>query len=216
MATGEDSLALPSGEPEVAENPLGVFSRPRSTSGFAGWLTSVDHKRIAIMYGGAALFFLLWGGAPALLIRLQLALPNNTMLSEDAYNQISTTHGTVMVFLFAMPMAAAFANYLMPLQVGARNVAFPRLNAYSFWVFLLGGIMLNTSWFLGGAPKGGWFNYAPDNGLVFSPSAGIDLWNVGLLIAGIGSLTSAINLIVTALNMRAPGMTLMKMPLFVW
>jgi cytochrome c oxidase subunit 1 len=216
MAISEDPLALPSGESPVAEKPLGGFTRPRSSAGFTGWLTTVDHKRIGIMYGGAALFFLLWGGVPALLIRLQLAIPNNTLLSGDAYNQIYTMHGTVMVFLFVMPTAAAFANYLMPIQVGARDVAFPRINAYSFWTFLFGGLMLNTSWVLGGGPDGGWFNYAPNNGVAFSPTAGIDFWNIGLLIAGIGSLTGAVNLIVTVLNLRAPGMTLMKMPVFVW
>ncbi|MFT7601324.1 MAG: cytochrome c oxidase subunit 1, partial [Acidimicrobiales bacterium] len=109
-----------------------------------------------------------------------------------------------------------FANFLMPLQVGARDVAFPRINAFSFWVFLFGGLMLNTSWFLGGGANGGWFNYAPNNGIAYSPSAGIDFWNVGLLIAGIGSLTGAVNLITTVLNMRAPGMSFMKMPVFVW
>ena len=216
MAIVDDTLALPSGAPRDPARPLGVFARPRGSSGISGWLTSVDHKKIGIMYGGAALFFLLFGGVPALLIRIQLAIPDNTFLSGDRYNQIYTMHGTVMVFLVVMPMAAAYANYLMPIQVGARDVAFPRLNAFSFWVFLAGGIMLNTSWLLGGGPNGGWFNYAPNNGIAFSPTPGIDFWNIGLLIAGIGSLTGAVNLIVTVLNLRAPGMSLMKMPVFVW
>ncbi len=216
MAIVEEPLALPSGEPEVAERPMGMLSRPRDVSGLKDWLTTVDHKKIGIMYGAAALFFMLIGGAAALLMRLQLAAPDNTVLSGDAYNRVYTMHGTVLVFLFVMPVGAAFANFLMPLQVGARDVAFPRINAFSFWVFFLGGLMLNTSWFVGGGADGGWFNYAPNNGIAFSPSTGIDFWNIGLLIVGIGSLTGSINLITTVLNMRAPGMTLMKMPVFTW
>ena len=125
-------------------------------------------------------------------------------------------HGTTMVFLFVMPMAAAFANYLVPLQIGARDVAFPRLNAFGFWTFLFGGLFLYLSPFLGGAPDGGWFAYAPNTGPLFSPTHGMDFWAIALLITGIASLTSSINLIVTILNMRAPGMTLMKMPVFTW
>jgi len=211
-----EPLALPSGDVPGVENPLGVFKRPREYSGLKNWLTTVDHKKIGIMYGAAAMFFLLIGGAAALLIRIQLATPNSSFLSADAYNQIFTMHGTVMVFLVVMPIGAAFANYLLPLQVGARDVAFPRINAFSFWVFLFGGLLLNTSWFLGGGANGGWFNYAPNNGVVFSPSTGIDFWNVGLLIAGMGSLAGSVNLITTVLNLRAPGMTLMRMPIFVW
>ncbi len=216
MAIIEEPLALPSGDEGIASNPLGVFSRPREATGLKDWLTTVDHKKIGIMYGMAAMFFLLIGGAAALAIRVQLATPNSNFLSADQYNRIFTMHGTVMVFLVVMPIGAAFANFLMPLQVGARDVAFPRINAFSFWVFFFGGVMLNTSWFLGGGANGGWFNYAPNNGIVYSPSTGIDFWNVGLLIAGIGSLTGAINLITTVINMRAPGMSLMKMPVFVW
>ncbi len=208
--------ALPSGEVKTAEKPLGAFSRPRNPVGLKNWLTTVDHKKIGIMYGGAAMFFFLWGGIPALLIRLQLARPNQGLLSGAAYNQIFTMHGTVMVFLVVMPMGAAFANYLLPLQIGARDVAFPRINAFSFWVFLGGGLMLNTSWFLGGGANGGWFNYAPNNGVAYNPGVGIDFWNVGLIIVGIGSLTGAVNLITTVLNMRAPGMTWMRMPIFTW
>ncbi len=218
MAVIENNpMALPVGESaNRASNPLGVFARPRAVTGLKDWLTTVDHKKIGIMYGSAAMFFLLIGGAAALALRIQLATPNSSFLSADAYNQAFTMHGTVMVFLVVMPIGAAFANYLLPLQVGARDVAFPRINAFSFWVFLFGGLMLNTSWFLGGGANGGWFNYAPNNGIIYSPSHGIDFWNVGLLIAGIGSLTGAVNLITTVLNMRAPGMTLMRMPVFVW
>ncbi len=210
-----EPLALPSGE-TGSTRPLGLFTRPRNATGLKDWLTTVDHKKIGIMYGAAALFFLVIGGVAALLIRIQLAVPNSSFLSGDAYNRVYTMHGTVMVFLVVMPIGAAFANFLMPLQVGARDVAFPRINAFSFWVFFAGGLMLNTSWFLGGGPDGGWFNYAPNNGIAYSPSHGIDFWNMGLMIAGIGSLTGAVNLITTVLNMRAPGMSLFKMPIFVW
>ena len=216
MAIVEEPLALPSGAPQVTKPPMGALARPREFSGLKDWLTTVDHKKIGIMYGAAAMFFLIIGGFAAILIRLQLATPDNTLLSGDAYNRVYTMHGTVMVFLVVMPIGAAFANFLMPLQVGARDVAFPRINAFSFWVFFLGGLMLNTSWFIGGGADGGWFNYAPNNGIAFSPSTGIDFWNIGLLIVGVGSLTGSINLITTVLNMRAPGMTLMKMPVFTW
>ncbi len=216
MAITEEPLALPAGDSGPADNPLGVFTRPRQTTGLVDWMTTVDHKKIGIMYGAASMFFLLIGGLAAILIRIQLATPNSTFLSADAYNRIFTMHGTVMVFLVVMPLGAAFANYMMPIQVGARDVAFPRINAFSFWVFFLGGIMLNTSWFLGGGANGGWFNYAPNNGIAYSPSTGIDFWNIGLLIVGFGSLTGSINLITTVLNLRAPGMSLMKMPVFVW
>jgi len=168
------------------------------------------------MYGVTAMFFFIVGGIEALLIRLQLAAPNGKVLNADIYNQMFTMHATTMVFLFVMPMAAAFANYFIPLQIGARDVAFPRLNAFGFWAVLFGGIFLNLAWFLGGAADGGWFMYAPNSGPVFSPTHGIDFWVFGLQIAGIASLTGAINLIVTVLNMRAPGMNLMRMPVFSW
>lgn len=210
-------LALPSGEGEfTVEHPLGVFERPKPRGGWRSWLTTVDHKKVGIMYGAAALFFLLVAGSEALLIRMQLWAPRGTLLSADAYNQVFTMHGTTAVFLVVMPIGAAFMNYLVPLQVGARDVAFPRLNAFSFWVFLMGGIFLNSSWFLGGAADGGWFNYAPNNGVLYSPTHGIDFWNIGLILTGIASLVGSINLIVTILNMRAPGMSLMKMPIFTW
>ena len=207
-----DTLELPSGE----SKPLGVYTRPKGGDGWRDWVTTVDHKKIGILYGAAALFFFLVGGIEALLIRLQLATPDGTVLGADTYNQVFTMHGVTMIFLAAMPLAAAFANYLIPLQIGARDVAFPRLNALSFWIFLAGGIFLNLSWFLGGAPDGGWFGYAPNSGIVFSPSVGMDFYAIGLQITGLASLMSAINLTVTILNMRAPGMTLFKMPVLTW
>jgi cytochrome c oxidase subunit 1 len=216
MTAIDGPLALGAGD-AVQSRPGGVFARPSSsTTGWRSWVTTVDHKKIAIMYGASALFFFLIGGIEALLIRLQLATPNGKLLSADLYNQIFTMHGTTMIFLVVMPIGAAFMNYLLPLQVGARDVAFPRMNALSFWVFLFGGVVLNSSWLLGGGADGGWFNYAPNNGVIFSPSHGIDFWNMGLLLTGIASLIGAVNLIVTVLNMRAPGMTLMKMPVFTW
>jgi cytochrome c oxidase subunit 1 len=195
---------------------LGVFRRPTSTTGWKSWLTTVDHKRIGIMYGAAALAFFCIGGVEALAIRVQLARPNNNVLNAGLYNELFTMHGTTMIFLVVMPMAAAFANYLIPLQIGARDVAFPRLNAFSFWAFLGGGLFLYLSPFLGGAPDGGWFMYAPNSGVQFSPTHGIDFWALALIITGVSSQVGAVNLIVTVLNMRAPGMTLMKMPIFTW
>jgi cytochrome c oxidase subunit I len=202
--------------PTTVARPLGVLTRPQGTSGWRSWLTTVDHKRIGVMYGASALFFLLVGGVEALLIRLQLAAPGQKLYSADLYNQLFTMHGVTMIFLVVIPLGAAFMNYLMPLQVGARDVAFPRLNAFSFWCFLAGGLLLNSSWFLGGGADGGWFAYAPNTGVVFSPSHGMDFYAIGLQITGIASLVGAINLVVTVLNMRAPGMTLMKMPVFTW
>ncbi len=211
-------LALPGGDgaARTAPETLGVFARPAVRHGWKAWVTGVDHKKVGIMYGASALFFFLVGGIEALLIRSQLAVPDGKLISADFYNQAFTMHGVTMVFLVIMPMGAAFMNYLMPLQVGARDVAFPRMNALSFWTFLAGGIFLNTSWILGGAPDGGWFAYAPNTNPIFSPSHGMDFYSLGLLITGIASTLGAINLIVTVLNLRAPGMTLFKMPVFTW
>jgi cytochrome c oxidase subunit 1 len=200
----------------TAETTYGAFRRPVHSTGWKSWLFTIDHKKLGIMYGVTALFFFLVGGLEALLIRAQLAGPDGTILSADKYNQMFTMHATTMVFLFVMPMAAAFANYFVPLQIGARDVAFPRINAFGFWCFLFGAIFINTSWILGGAADGGWFMYAPNSSVPFSPTSGIDFWGLGLQITGIASLTGAINLIVTIINMRAPGMTFMKMPIFTW
>ncbi len=194
----------------------GFLRRPVESKGWKSWVFTVDHKKIGIMYGVVAMAFFLVGGIEAMLIRLQLARPEGTVLSADKYNQMFTMHATTMVFLFVMPMAAAFANYMMPLQIGARDVAFPRLNALSLWTFVFGGIFINSSWILGGAADGGWFMYAPNSSVPFSPTHGVDFWVLGLLMTGIASQVGAINLIVTALNLRAPGMTLMKMPIFTW
>ncbi|MGH9036107.1 MAG: cytochrome c oxidase subunit I, partial [Acidimicrobiia bacterium] len=150
------------------------------------------------------------------LIRSQLATPNGGVLSANEYNQMFTMHGTTMVFLVVMPLAAAFGNYLVPLMIGARDVAFPRLNAFGYWAFLMGGLFLYASFLLGGAPNGGWFGYAPQTIGPFNTGNGIDYWLIGLVITGVASLTAAVNFIVTTLNLRAPGMTLQRMPVFVW
>ena len=216
MAIIEEPLALTSGE-QHAERPLGVLTRPQANGSWKDWVSTVDHKKIGIMYGVAAMFFFLVGGLEALLIRTQLAFPENGFLSADVYNQIFTMHGVTMIFLFVMPFAAAFANYLIPLQIGARDVAFPRLNALSFWVWLSGAIFLNTSWIVGGGGADcGWFCYSPNSGIIFSPTNGVDFYAIGLLITGIASLVSAVNLAVTCLNMRAPGMSLFRMPVLTW
>lgn len=210
-------LALESGAERTVDTPMGGFTRPKATStGWKSWLTTVDHKKIGIMYGVAAMFFFIVGGVEALLLRVQLATPNGSQLTAELYNQLFTMHAVTMVFLFVMPMAAAFINYLLPLQIGAADVAFPRMNAFSFWCWFFGGIFLNTSWLFGGGADCGWFCYQPNAGVIFSPGYGVDFFALGLQITGIASLVSAVNLIVTVLNMRSPGMTLMRMPVFTW
>jgi len=195
---------------------MGIFRRPVTTTGWKSWIFTVDHKKLGLMYSATALFFFLVGGVEALAIRTQLAQPDNTFLGAGLYNELFTMHATTMIFLFVMPMVAGLGNYLIPLQIGARDVAFPRINALGYWLFLFGGIFLNSSWLLSGAPDGGWFMYQPNANQIFSPSHGIDFWALGLLITGVSSLSGSINLIVTILNMRAPGMKLMKMPPFTW
>src|SRR5919106_6831378 len=171
------------------------FRRPSATHGLASWLTTVDHKRIGILYGVTAFLFLLIGGIEALLIRIQLAVPENTFLTFDEYNQIFTMHGVTMIFLVVMPLGAAFFNYLIPLMIGARDVAFPRLNAFSYWVFLGGGLFIYSSFLLGGAPNRGWFRYAPLSSL--DPTPGMSFYALGLQITGLASLVAAVNFIVT-------------------
>ncbi len=192
----------------------GIVRRPMATTGWWSWFTTVDHKKIGILYGVSSFIFFLVGGLEALLIRAQLYQPDGTLLNADQYNQVFTMHAVTMIFLFVMPMSAAFFNYFIPLMIGARDVAFPRLNAFSFWAFLLGALFLNSSWFLGGAPNGGWFGYAPNS--TTDLTAGMTFYALGLLITGIASTAGAVNLAVTVVNMRAPGMSLFRMPVFVW
>ncbi|CAN7443803.1 cytochrome c oxidase subunit I [Rossellomorea sp. LjRoot5] len=178
------------------------------------YMTTVDHKKIAILYLMAGGFFFLVGGLEALIIRIQLAVPNNDFVSAGLYNELLTMHGTTMIFLAAMPLIFAFMNAVVPLQIGARDVAFPFVNSLGFWLFFLGGVFLNLSWFMGGAPDAGWTSYASLS--MASPGHGIDFYVLGLQIAGAGTLIGGINFLVTIINMRAPGMTYMRMPLFTW
>jgi cytochrome c oxidase subunit I len=180
------------------------------------WITTVDHKRIGILYGATAFLFFLAGGVEALLMRLQLARPDNTLIGARTYDELFTMHGTTMIFLAVMPLSTAFINFAVPLLIGARDVAFPRLNALSYWLFLAGGLFLNSSYLFGAAPDAGWFGYAPLTSTHFSPGPNIDFWVLGIQIVGISSMLGAINFMVTIINMRAPGMTLMRMPLFPW
>jgi cytochrome aa3-600 menaquinol oxidase subunit I len=180
------------------------------------WLTTVDHKRIGIMYLISALLMLFRGGADAIMMRAQLAIPENKMLDAQHYNEIFTTHGTVMIIFMAMPFIMAFMNYIVPLQIGARDVAFPRLNALSFWLFFMGAMLLNISFVIGGSPDAGWTSYFPLANNEFSESVGTNYYMFALQISGLGTLMTGINIITTILKMRAPGMTLMKMPMFTW
>ena len=229
----------------TAERPqTTIFKRPSSTTGIWSWLTTVDHKKIGIMYGYAAFFFFIIGGLEALMLRIQLASANAEFLTAGAYNAMFTMHATTMVFLFIMPASAAFMNYLIPLMIGARDVAFPRLNALSWWIFFFGGIFLYSTFIFGtspppigadgivgnlaagggpgsfnwlaDSPDGGWFGYQPNAGPFYSPGTAMDYWALGLQIIGLASLVSSINFIVTVFNMRAKGMRLLRMPVFVW
>jgi cytochrome c oxidase subunit 1 len=193
-----------------------VPRRPVHPTGVWSWITTVDHKRIGILYGVTAFLMFVTGGIEALIMRAQLLQPEQDLVSPEVYNQLFTMHGTTMIFLAIMPLGAAFFNFMIPLQIGARDVAFPRLNAFSYWVFLAGAMILNFSWFLGGAPNAGWFAYAPITSTVFNPGHGIDYWVLSLLVLGIGSVAAGFNFVVTIINMRAPGMSLMRMPLFTW
>jgi cytochrome c oxidase subunit I len=194
----------------------GLLARPVAPTGIWSWLTTIDHKRIGILYGSSAFFFFLLGGLEALLIRTQLARPNGTVLGPDQYNAMFTMHGTTMIFLVIMPLSVAFFNYIVPLQIGARDVAFPRLNAFSYWVFLGGATLLNLGFLMHQVPDMGWFAYANLTEKAFSPSMGVDFWIIGLQVLGVASLAGAFNFLVTIIQLRAPGMTLMRMPLFTW
>ena len=178
------------------------------------WLTTVDHKKIGIMYLVSGGLFFLIAGVQAMLIRIQLMVPENDFLTAFTYNELLTMHGTIMIFFAAMPILVGFMNAIVPLQIGARDLAFPFLNALGFWLFLLGALLLNVSWFMGGAPNAGWTNYVPlSSGY---EGSGIDFYVLGLQISGFGTLITGINFLVTIINMRAPGMTLMRMPMFTW
>ena len=180
------------------------------------WLSTVDHKRIAVLYLLTALFFFVVAGVEALFMRLQLALPNNHFLHPDTFNQLFTMHGTTMIFLVVMPVVFGFVNYVLPLQIGARDMALPRLNAFGFWLVPLGGILLHFSVLAGGAPAVGWFAYAPLSETPYSSNLGVDYWAIAIFVLGIGSISLAINIIATVISGRAPGMTMRRLPLFTW
>jgi cytochrome c oxidase subunit 1/cytochrome c oxidase subunit I+III len=181
----------------------------------AAWIATIDHKRIGVLYLIFALFFFVIGGIEALLMRLQLAVPNNTLIAPDTYNALFTMHGTTMIFLVAMPALFGLANYFVPLMIGARDMAFPRLNNFSVWLLPFGGALLYFC-VLTGPPEVGWFAYAPLSETPYASSLGVDYWALALLVLGIGSVTTGINLIATILCLRAPGMTMRRLPLFVW
>ena len=180
------------------------------------WIASTDHKQLGIMYLWLALFFFVIGGLEAMAIRAQLALPDNDLISPELYNQIFTMHGTTMIFLVLMPAMIGLATYLVPLMIGANEMAFPRLNAFSFWMTCLGGMLLYFSFFAGGAPDAGWFNYAPLSESNYSPTKGVDYFLVGLILTGIGSIGAGLNFITTILTLRSPDIKLTMLPLFVW
>ncbi|HVW13357.1 MAG TPA: cytochrome c oxidase subunit I [Mucilaginibacter sp.] len=184
--------------------------------GLIQWLSSVDHKQIGIMYLWLAVLFLLVGGIEILLVRVQLAVPNNHFLNPETFDQLFTMHGTTMIFFVLAPAIFGFSTYFVPLMIGANDMAFPRLNAFSFWCTFFGGFLLYFSFVAGGAPDAGWFNYAPLNQYKYSSSPGIDYYCSGLLLAGIGTVAASVNFIVTILKLRTEGMGLKRMPLFVW
>src|SRR2546427_11266494 len=198
-----------------------------SSSGLAAilhdWVVTVDHKRLGIMYVVTGLVFLVIGGIEASLMRLQLAWPGLTVVPAETFNRLFTLHGTTMVFLVGIPIVFGFGNYLVPLMIGARDLAFPRLNAFGFWVLLFGGVLLSFS-FLGGdglygagsAPAVGWFAYAPLSERAFTPGNATDYWNLSILITGFGTIATAVNLIDSIATMRAAGVALGRLPVYVW
>ena len=194
----------------------GVFSRPTRPTGIWSWISTVDHKKIGILYGVTAFAFFMVGGLEALIMRFQLARAEHGIVSAEVFSQLFTMHALTMIFLAIMPLSAAFFNLVVPLMIGARDVAFPRLNAFSYWVFLLGAMILQTGWVVGSSPNTGWFAYAPLTAESFNPSRGMDFYVVGLAVLGISSVAAALNFIITIINLRAPGMTLMRLPVFIW
>jgi cytochrome c oxidase subunit 1 len=211
----------------VAANPEIPLTRPLVSPSIVSRLHSlvvtVDHKKLGLMYIASALFFLVVAGLMASVIRLQLALPNNNIVAPDTFNRLFTVHGTSMVFFVGMPIVAGLMNYVVPLMIGARDMAFPRLNAFGYWMFLFGAALLFFSYIgapglsgHGSAPDVGWFAYAPLTGRAFSRGNSTDYWTLSILVSGIGSVASAVNVIATTFSMRCKGMTLMRMPLFVW
>jgi cytochrome c oxidase subunit 1/cytochrome c oxidase subunit I+III len=184
--------------------------------GLVGFLTSVDHKRIGVRYIYTAFVFFFLAGVQALVMRVQLAGPDQHVLGPQTYNELFTMHGVSMIFLFNTPVLAGFGNYLLPLQLGTRDMAFPRLNAFSYWVFALAGTFIYTGEFIGRAPDQGWFGYVPLTAKAFSPGINLDFWGLGIIFVGLSTTVGAINFIVSIFKMRAPGMSLSRMPVFCW
>jgi cytochrome c oxidase subunit 1 len=193
-----------------------LLMRPTWSRGIFSWLTTVDHKRLGILYILSAFAFMGAAAIEAFLIRLQLLTPEMQIVNPDQFNQLFTMHGVTMVFLAIMPLGIGLANYFVPLQIGARDLAFPRLNAFGYWIYSFGGLLIYSSLLLGGAPDVGWVAYAPLTSLSHNPGLGVDFYVFGLFISGIGTTATALNIIVTIINMRAPGMTMMRVPVFAW
>src|SRR5437899_555183 len=208
VVSAENARAVP----QVTAHKVTV---PRTSKRWIDWVTTTDHKKIGIMYLVATFVFFMLGGVEALLMRLQLGQAGSTLLSGERYNELLTLHGTTMVFLFVVPVMAGFGNYFVPLMIGARDMAFPRLNALSFWLLLFGGIVFYATYFFH-PPEAGWWSYPPLSSIQFSPSGGQDAWIFLIHLTGISSLVGAINFYATIVNMRAPGMTWGRLPLFVW
>ncbi len=215
MPAIHDQGAMP-----ASPNPPELASRLeplwREAPGLKGWFGTVDHKTIGIRYLVTAFVFLLIGGLEALTMRIQLAQPESRVLTPDQYNQLFSMHGVTMIFLYALPMLSGFSNYLWPLILGSRDMAFPRLNALSYWLFLAAGIFLYVSFPMGAAPDGGWFNYVPNTAKAFSPGPNIDVYALGLIFLGISTTVGSANFVVTLLRMRAPGMSINRVPILVW
>src|SRR2546429_3768637 len=205
-------------EPSIRPAPHLIsykIEQPRTTKRWIDWVTTTDHKKIGIMYLVATFVFFMLGGIEALLMRVQLSVPNSTFLTGERYNELLTMHGTTMIFLFVVPIMAGFGNYFVPLMIGARDMAFPRLNAMSFWLLLFGGIVFYCTLFFN-PPEAGWRSYPPLSSIQFSPSGGQDAWIFLIHLTGISSLLGAINFYATIVNMRAPGMSWGRIPLFIW
>ncbi|HEV3400885.1 MAG TPA: cytochrome c oxidase subunit I [Acidimicrobiales bacterium] len=207
------TVVEPGPKEELSEELDETWHAPR---GLGEWISTVDHKRIGMRYFYTGMVFFVIGGVQSLLMRMQLAGPDLELLNPEAYDQLFTMHGLTMMFLFAMPVLSGFGNYFVPLMIGARDMAFPRLNAFGYWVLLGAGIFMYSSFFIGQAPNAGWFNYVPLAGEEFTPGINIDFYTLGLIFLGISSTGGAINFIVTIFKLRAPGMTLKRIPIFVW
>ncbi|HVS40385.1 MAG TPA: cbb3-type cytochrome c oxidase subunit I, partial [Gemmataceae bacterium] len=201
---------------ELEHAPQTTPIRATWTAVVHDWLTTVDHKKIGLLYFWTAIFFLIVAGCEALVIRVQLFWPGQKIVSPDAFNQLFTLHGATMVFFMGMPILIGMGNYLVPLQIGARDMAFPRLNALGLWATVFGGLLVYASVLTGGAPNVGWFAYAPLTEHTFNRGPAVDFWALGLIVSGVGTLAAGVNFLATILAMRAPGMTLRKLPFYTW